>query len=202
MELTTLVEPDIAKARLKEYEEMRAEERTREDQAIAAGYRAAARGLPVISLPEVIRAGGRFEQSKRPKLAIVSADATVVRVDSVGGGHDVVYSSDPPRPGYWWDKNPIARTSIVGRNHVRVNNFTETSEYFSSAQTIVPMIPPQHRPKRNRLHLFHILWEVEKWDPTPPIDPALLKHIGGDLWAVHAVWALTELERAVLSQRA
>lgn len=30
-------------------------------------------------------------------------------------------------------------------------------------------------------------------------DPALLKHIGGDLWAVVAVWNLTDLEMAVLA---
>lgn len=31
-----------------------------------------------------------------------------------------------------------------------------------------------------------------------PVDPALLKHIGGDLYAVVATWDLTDLERAVL----
>jgi hypothetical protein len=66
--------------------------------------------------------------------------------------------------------------------------------------TIVPLIPPEHRPNRNRLPRFHILWEVEKWDPTPPRDPALLKWIGGDLWEVVATWDLTELERAVLQR--
>src|SRR5438046_3023240 len=39
------------------------------------------------------------------------------------------------------------------------------------------------------------------WQEMPPEDPALLKHIGGDLYAVVAVWNLTELERAVLSGR-
>jgi hypothetical protein len=34
-----------------------------------------------------------------------------------------------------------------------------------------------------------------------PVDPALLRHIRGDLWAVLAVWNLTDLERYVLSQR-
>jgi len=34
---------------------------------------------------------------------------------------------------------------------------------------------------------------------TPPRDPALIRHIRGDLWAVLAVWDLTELERAVLA---
>jgi hypothetical protein len=37
--------------------------------------------------------------------------------------------------------------------------------------------------------------------PRPPGDPALLRPIGGDLYAVEAVWDLTELEQLVLSQR-
>ncbi|MGH3300400.1 MAG: hypothetical protein ACRDOK_01755 [Streptosporangiaceae bacterium] len=36
---------------------------------------------------------------------------------------------------------------------------------------------------------------------VPPRDPALLRWIRGDLWAVVAQWDLTELERAVLSSR-
>ena len=34
-----------------------------------------------------------------------------------------------------------------------------------------------------------------------PRDPALLRHVRGDLWAVLSVWDLTDLERMVLSQR-
>lgn len=33
----------------------------------------------------------------------------------------------------------------------------------------------------------------------PPGDPALLKHMGGDLYAILAVWDLSPLERAVLA---
>lgn len=47
-------------------------------------------------------------------------------------------------------------------------------------------------------------FEVEDWQrtPQPPgTDPALLKHVGGDLWAVLATWDLTPLEAAVLGQR-
>ena len=54
--------------------------------------------------------------------------------------------------------------------------------------------------KEAGLHVFHILWEVEKWELTPPRDPALLRWIGGDLWEVVATWDLTQLERAVLSR--
>jgi hypothetical protein len=73
---------------------------------------------------------------------------------------------------------------------------------WGAARTVVPLIPPKLRPKPRRLRHCHILWEVEAWAPVAPRDPALLRHIRGDLWAVLAVWDLTELERMVLSQRA
>jgi len=92
------------------------------------------------------------------------------------------------------------RGAMVGRHSVRVHA-TPPGKGSSRSSTIVPTIPPRHRPGRHRLHLFHVLWEVEQWTMTPPRDPALVRHIRGDLWAVHAVWDLTELERAVLSQR-
>jgi hypothetical protein len=46
------------------------------------------------------------------------------------------------------------------------------------------------------------VWDPER--PPAPVDPALLRHIGGDLYAVdlYAVvvtWDLTEIERAVLA---
>lgn len=37
--------------------------------------------------------------------------------------------------------------------------------------------------------------------PAPPGDPALLKHVGGDIYAVVATWDLSPLERLVLSGR-
>lgn len=197
MELTTLVSPEEATERLAEYETQVRTERTAEDEAIAAGYRAAKRGMPVISLPEVIRAGGFFDKSHRPKLAIARADATEVRVDQAD--RDIVWSTDTWSRDPWWNGRPQQRTRLVGHDHVRVHGVR--GDYFSSGQTIVPPIPPRFRPRLRRLHGFHVLWEVEKWDPTPPVDPALLRHIRGDLWAVVATWDLTELERAVLAQR-
>ena len=64
---------------------------------------------------------------------------------------------------------------------------------------MVPIVPPQLRPHWG-LHNYHILWEAD-WQKVPPRDPALLERIGGDLYAVLAVWDLTELERAVLAMR-
>lgn len=42
---------------------------------------------------------------------------------------------------------------------------------------------------------------VPGWQPVPPTDPLLLRHLHGDLYAVLAAWDLTPLERAVLAGR-
>lgn len=196
MQLAELrVDPDEARAKLDEYAALLAAERTAEDAAIAMGYRAAARGLPLISLRETIAMGG-YDQHGLPNLAISRADATEcwVRWDGWYGTHLIYADRD--------DIN-VNRGALVGRHSVRV-----TAEDPPAARTrrhggrtMVPLVPPRHRPKLRRLHGCHILWEVEEWELVPPRDPALLRHVRGDLWAVLAVWDLTELERHVLSQR-
>lgn len=202
MKLDTIEIPvEEAKARLDEYRGQLAEERTAEDEAIAAGYRAAARGLPVIRLSEVIVAGGWFDKGL-PKLAIARADATQVGVQVTRYADDtcqVVYRHTDDQ----WAR---VRAAHVGRHGVTVTLPTPAPPSgrptWGRGQTVVPMIPPRFRPRRPRLHRTHVLWEVERWDPTPPVDPALLRHIRGDLWAVLATWDLTELERAVIAGRA
>ena len=194
MDLATFVIPEAeAKAKVAEYRTLIAGERTVEDEAIARGYRAAARGLPIISLPRTIIAGG-WHGNGLPKIAIAPADAAecFVRWDS----GDLVFGD---RDG--WSVN---RGALVGAHSVRVaipGDDRPATQRWTSASTIVPIIPPEHRPRRNRLRHRHILWEVEEWTRQPPRDPALLQHIRGDLWSVLAIWDLTELERYVLSQR-
>lgn len=198
MQLDTLISPDEAKARLAEYEQQLHSERTTEDDAIRRGYKAAARGLPVVHLPTVIEAGGRFPNGL-PRLAVVRAAAAEcwVRVNSWRrSGNDVItYTDRSP-----WDDHGHAAVGAY-RVEVSVPRPAVVDNPERDGRTVVPLVPPQHRPARNRLHLFHILWEVEQWDPTPPVDPALLRHLRGDLWTVHATWDLTELERAVLAGR-
>lgn len=193
MNLQTLISPDEAKEHLAAYEAQLHDERTAEDDAIRAGYRAAARGLPVISLSAAFGAAGWFENGT-PRLAIVRADATKCRVE-VSTRH-LIFDDLTDR----WRRNMGA---LVGEHTVRVPIVGGRPEKaWARGETVVPTIPPHLRPRAARLARRHILWEVERWDPTPPVDPALLRHVRGDLWAVEAVWDLTELERAVLSQRA
>lgn len=185
---------DEARERLRHYQDLVAEERTTEDEAIAAGYRAAARGLPVIVLPDVVARGGWFPNGL-PRLAVIRADATQCFLTSSddGGMRTLTYADTA------WDRG----RARVGRHRVQIRvprPSAETNRPWR-ASTIVPLIPPEFRPKASRLWRFHVLWEVESWTLEPPRDPALLRHVRGDLWAVVAVWDLTDLERAVLSAR-
>ena len=196
MNLTTIeISPEEATERLAEYEGALRGERSAEDEAIAAGYRAAKRGLSVIELSKAVEAGGRFDNGL-PRIAIARGDAkecwVEVRTWTYNETSELLYRDSA------WGEN---RGALVGNHSVRVSAPFRGRGKEMRGHTIVPLIPPRHRPKRYRLKRCHVLWEVEAWTPVPPRDPALLRHIRGDLWAVLATWDLTQLERAVLSAR-
>jgi len=197
MELSAVViSRDEAAERLAEYEERLRAERTAEDEAIAAGYRAAARGLSVISLQRTIGSGG-FHGNGLPRMAVARADTRTCF--AWWDGSSVIYGDTAD-----WRINQGA---LVNRRSVRVPLAADDlpdirpRSAWNAGSAMVPIIPPRYRPKLRRLRGHHILWEVEEWTPVPPRDPALLRHIRGDLWAVLAVWDLTDLERLVLAQR-
>ena len=198
MDLATIqISKDEAVAKLDEYTSLIYGERTAEDDAIAAGYRAAARGLPVISLSRSVASGG-FHGNSLPRLAVIRADAT--ECFARWSGSSVIFADRDD-----WNVN---RGALVGAHSVRVrlagDELPERTarKSWSAGRTMVPIIPPKLRPKPSRLRRCHVLWEVEEWTYVAPEDPALLRHIRGDLWAVLAAWDLTELERLVLTQRA
>ena len=153
-----------AEERLHEYEAQVREERTAEDEAIRMGYRSAARGLPVVLLSRCIENGGFFENGL-PRIAIVRADATQcwVRVRS----DEIIYGDRQFADN---------RGALVGRHTVRVPRANQRG-MWQGGSTIVPLVPPKHRPRRNRMRGFHVLWEVEEWTRVPPVDPALLRHV-------------------------
>lgn len=197
MDLAPLeISKDEAREKLAEYQQALLAERSAEDEAIAAGYRAASRGLPVISLTRTVAAGG-FHPGGLPRLAVIGAEATECFARWDGGS--LVFADR--------DDRMANRGALVGAHSVRVpvaGDDQPADRYVSwrAGRTLVPLVPPRHRPRPRRLRHCHILWEVEEWTPVAPRDPALLRHIRGDLWAVLAIWDLTELERMVLTQRA
>lgn len=198
MDLSTIeVDPAEAEAKLAEYEGVLAKDRMVEDEAIAQAYRAVKRGMPILRLSQAIERGGFFPNGW-PRIAVVRADATECWVTDVNdyrnGGVDYVFTDSDRRTSYG---------ALVGEHTVRVHMSERPAHEgrrTSRAHTLVPVIPPHVRPKRPRLGRLHVLWEVEEWANVPPVDPALIRHVRGDLWVVLAMWELTELERLVLGQ--
>jgi hypothetical protein len=195
MELNQMVvSPAEAAAKVHEYAAVLAADRSAEDQALLSAYRAAKRGLPLISLPRTIAAGG-FHDNSLPRLAVVRADATECYA---WWERDAVIYTDNDRTGN--------RSALVGQRSVRVPLAgdelpSQRRTNWRRGRTMVPLVPPGLRPRWPRLRAFHILWEVDEWERVAPYDPALIRHLRGDLWTVHGTWLLTDLERSVLSQR-
>jgi hypothetical protein len=174
-----------------------------EDEAILRGYKALAKGHTVIDLPKCIRLGGTFDNGL-PRLAAATASHEWVWVhrDSRGAvsfrptgergfNHrrrkDVYRCPDNTLP-------PLERGEVP---YIQPSRWQHPWDGVMMA--MVPPVPPGLRPTFS-LDGYTTLFEVDQWsfDPKAPVDPALLKHIGGDLYAVVATWDLTELERTVL----
>lgn len=167
------------------------EQLRREDEAILRGYREIAAGRPIISIAEVIRAGG--ERDFLPKLAIARADETRVQVRRYRDG-SVSFAGDFLHP-------PRSLVSLPERTCVPYPSWQRWSRTRGGggrieAESIVPTIPPELRPLAWHAR-YWILFEAE-WKNVAPRDPALLRPLGGGLYAVVATWDLSEIERLVL----
>jgi hypothetical protein len=181
------------------------------DREMLRAYRELAKGTTLLRLSETIRAGG-FETRPVPwatsselhfaipKLAVAKATARRCYTTGIDSNGTVRFSS-AVTPN-WLELSTAKSESVLlreafGEGPARRTLSGRARDAYS---TTVPTVPPQFRPAT--LRGYHLLFEVDKWDEPPvPADPALLKHVGGDLWAVVATWDLTPLEAAVLGQR-
>lgn len=198
MELATLDVPrDEARAKYLEYRHAITERHDAELAAIAAGYRAIARGHQVIDLAATLQAGGTVTithgrtEHQLPALAVARAEDRFATCACDTNG--AVSFQALHRDGRW--TRPTNRKDLTFPAGT-IPGLTWSRHRF---QAVVPIIPPGLRPARG-LSRLHILWEAE-WTPAPPVDPALLRHLRGNLYAVLAVWDLTPLEQAVLGHR-
>lgn len=153
----------------------------RRDWEIERIYRQIAKGKTVISVHDAIRAGGTDELG-RPRLAIMRADQQAVRCDMWYSEAVTFTNENHSRAAEWhfvikWPNRPACKT----RGYIRA---------------LLPRIPPQHRPPKETLPNYHVLWEAS-WTDIPG-DPYLLKRIGKDAWVVLAAWDLTDVELSVL----
>jgi hypothetical protein len=208
MELATIDMPvEEAQSAFEEYRAAVRERHNEEDAAIMRGYRVLARGQQVLRLSSTVRAGDVEEKVFRGRWSRNTVTVTLPRLAVARANRTEVWT-------YGIDERGTCTMQTKRDPHVNnrvdVMRFPEGTfepgehdEWGSMPRikAVVPNVPPRLRP-RVGLGNFHILFEAE-WglDPEPPVDPALLRHIGGDLYAVVATWDLTELERAVLSGR-
>jgi hypothetical protein len=199
MDLTTIeMDPAAARQAFLEYRDSVRRRHDVEEAQIMRGYQALAKGESVIDLVSTIRTGGGRLQPGGwrgavwvPNLAVMRADQRWCWVSTHSDGR-VEYHS---KRSY---------TSRETRNLVALPPGTLPSPSgantsYGEARAMVPPVPPHHRPAA-ALGSYHILFEAE-WRDVAPEDPALLRHIGGDLYVIVATWDLTELERTVLAGR-
>lgn len=181
-----------ARAAMVQYRNAVRERHSAEDAAILKGYREIVRGHKIINIVEAIRAGGRKDdRTHMPNLAVCRADLKWCFGDTNRDG-SVTFSGSE---GHLW-RSGINWVDTVKLPPDTLDRRDVSTSYY---RAMVPLIPPQFRPA-SALSNYHILWEAE-WSRVAPRDPALLKHLGGYLYAVLAVWDLTEIERAVMGLR-
>lgn len=183
---------DEAKQKYDEYRAgLAGREPSEEDKGILIGYKALAAGKAVLNLTDVIRNGGAGERGL-PKLAAARAHWRWCHIDrnSTGSGMFMEERVGRGRPAWH-------RRILFGLGTFAPPPADDWR--FARSRALVPLIPPNLRPAR-ALERYVILFEAE-WQPVPPVDPILLRHLHGDLYAVLAAWNLTSLERAVLAGR-
>jgi len=158
---------------------------TKDDVSLYRALWQITRGQKVIDIQQAIAFGG-FNEAGLPKLAIGKADKPYVHC-----WRDEARFVFTSQPRSW---------SFSGRRHQLRSALTVRSQngnredVTGRAQT--PIVPAKHRPN-GALAGYHLLWEAE-WQPLPPVDPILLRHIDGPFYVALAQWDLTPLEQAVL----
>lgn len=178
-------------------ERVETEKRLRsEDEALMRGYRALSLGKQLLRLSDAIRAGGE-DDLFRPRLGFARADTTVVSLVRRGNGRVTYLPANDWRAKTTKHQN---RVFDFPRGASVIANTLGQTGWTVEATATVPTVPPQYRPASS-LANYHILFEAQ-WKAAPRAsDPALLRHLGGDLWVVLATWDVTPLEAAVLGMR-
>ena len=191
MQVATITMPkEVARQKLKAFRADRHKDSEAMYAAAAEAYKHLAEGTVLLSLRASLEVAGRFaSDSPLPKLAIARSDRREVKC-TVRQSTATFNTSFAQRYGR------VARDAVVDVP-------LSWNSHWIDRYALVPMVPADVRPKHGQLRDFFTLWEVERWFERPqsmkaPIDPMLLKHLGGDLYAVVAQWDLTAVERLIL----
>lgn len=160
---------------------------TKQDDELRRAYREISRGAKVIDINQAIGGAGLDLDSGLPKLAIARADWSFVHSYFMDGRF--VFAAGSRRWSTRGDRQVLSHNVAV-----RMTPLAGRADAAGKAQ--VPMIPPVHRPTGPH-SAYRILFEAV-WVREPPVDPILLRGIGGPFYVVLAQWDLSPLEQAVL----
>lgn len=198
-------------------------------EQLVRAYRLAANDeVALIALTSTVAAGGymrrelvhgkgtsheRRQPFLLPRLAIARGDARFVFTLGIASDGSVSFT-DRLQP--WWNYRSGYFDLATGFDlpaefvwaHPSGRRVDAWTREAWAAQ--VPIVPLATREKAGlavnaNMRSYAVLWEADDWrwmrDPAPTRDPALLRHVAGDIYAVLATWDLTEIERLVLSGR-
>ena len=202
---TITMDPNLAAQKLKAFRSNLHKDSEEVYRETANAYEQLAKGTPLLRLSMAIQQAGRFPD-ERPRLAIARADRKEVYFRWHANRRDAFYHSSNRFDARC--NTPSLRIDVdMGLPNPAFSVGNKGQRYSKDVEgySLVPMVPADVRPKHGQLKDWFVLWEVEQWADRPhgshvDPDPLLLKHLGGDLYAVLAQWDLTEIERAILSQ--
>jgi hypothetical protein len=158
-------------------------------------YRELSRGRVVIDLVAAMRKAASDHRGY-PRLAIVRAHRPFVAFHR--GADRAYFTGLTKRTENCWIASRHRRRS----DEISFRTETLPGKGIGIAAWIVaqvPLIPPQFRPQESNLPDYRLLFEPV-WERVPPVDPILLKRLGGNMYVVCSQWDLTDVERAVLSE--
>lgn len=199
---TITMDPQEARERLRHYRTGIHRKADAEWERAAVAYEQLAEGTPLIVLSQAIQ-DAPFDAKGRPLLAVARADRRQVRVTFESGR--AFYDTLSPNYSTWRTRSlRTARERFPDLSLPITLNRDITAA--STGFALVPMVPPNVLGRR-ALNEHFILWDVQMWadsriGATPDIDPYLLQRVADDLFAVVGEWDLTDVERAVMRDRA
>jgi hypothetical protein len=204
---TITMDEEEARAKLDEYRSGLALRDDDEYERLVKAYTALAKGSPLLVLSQVIAKAPRDERL-RPRLAIARADRFQVHYLRERNGRQETFSTRRT----WRERSLdtlVRAPEVAGFTPAYPQSqYGPTEQWRDSTiegYALVPIVPPAVRGRR-ALHTHFVLFEVERWADQPiraqaDRDPYLLAKIGEDLYAVVGEWDLTDIERAIMSDR-
>jgi hypothetical protein len=163
-------------------------------------------GGKVLDLWESMKLAG-LNSDGDPKLAIIGASFSKVRFSKEYDWQNNMMVSNggafQPATSLTWSQRMKYQVVVPKEFFPDWSKDAKGSILRREIETITPIVPARimNALRSHKLENYHILWEVEKWQPVPPKDPMLLKRITPNMFLILATWDLSPLERAVIRGR-